>query len=835
MKNSKKLVKSLMTKGRNIFFLLMLFAFSSCQHQEGLDWLTSLSSTPTLPAPEGVFEYNFEISNERGDFDFIADPLQNNESIDLFLIALDAFNPAAGSLVQIREMSGEQTGRVIFQIVEDSDSPNFISYTIDSETNEVSFRVVYESNSYTGSGSVTNITAINASLYISATISPGPFTGDADDDGVNNDSDNCPDAANPDQQDTDGDGIGDVCDVCFGNNDSGDVDADGYCANLDCDDNNSNFNPGAIDVAGSGVDSNCDGQYLWFVDNDGDTYGSSTIVSSINSSPGVGESATSDDCNDSDPAFNPGATEVAGSGVDLNCDSQYLWFVDSDGDTYGSTTTVLSANASPVVGESATHDDCDDNDPAFNPGATDVAGSGVDLNCDGKYLWFVDNDGDTYGSSTTVLSVNASPAEGESATDDDCDDSDPAFNPGATDVPGSGMDLNCDGQYSWYADADGDTHGSTTIVFSTNSTPGVGESSSDDDCDDEDVDVYPNAPPLPDGKDNDCDGIVDKVSQIITFEPLAGVSVTNSPFTLVATSSSGLTVTFSSSNLGVAAITGDQVTITGAGETVITALQVGDEGYLPATAIDRTLVVSKLDQSVQFDPIEDRTFGENPFVLNAISTSGLSPVFTSSSGRIQILGEVVTMLEAGRVTIAANQAGDNIYRPAEEATQSFCINPQKPEISISGRNTSSPTLTSSSEDGNQWFLNGNALPGETGVTLADVQQGAYSVQISIDDCVSELSDVSVFVITGEDFPERDTNLTVYPNPVEDRLYLSLQGFGSTGALQLAVYDQMGRLMYSARAQANSLVELDVRGYSTGKYMLRVVKDEIIINRQFLKR
>ncbi|MDD3814727.1 MAG: thrombospondin type 3 repeat-containing protein [Desulfocapsaceae bacterium] len=36
---------------------------------------------------------------------------------------------------------------------------------------------------------------------------------DSDNDGISDDTDNCPDVANPDQADADGDGIGDVCDL----------------------------------------------------------------------------------------------------------------------------------------------------------------------------------------------------------------------------------------------------------------------------------------------------------------------------------------------------------------------------------------------------------------------------------------------------------------------------------------------------------------------------------------------------------------------------------------------------------------------------------------------
>jgi hypothetical protein len=73
------------------------------------------------------------------------------------------------------------------------------------------------------------------------------------------------------------------------------------------------------------------------------------------------------DCDDTDPAVNPGATEVCEDGVDNDCDGVDDTCPAADADADGYDETV----------------DCDDTDPAVNPGATEVCEDGVDNDCDG--------------------------------------------------------------------------------------------------------------------------------------------------------------------------------------------------------------------------------------------------------------------------------------------------------------------------------------------------------------------------------------------------------------------------------------------------------------------
>ncbi len=81
-------------------------------------------------------------------------------------------------------------------------------------------------------------------------------------------------------------------------------------------------------------------------------------------------------------------------------------------------------------------EDCRPDDAAGHEGADDPWGDGADSNCDG--LDGTDADGDGY------------PAEPEAAPTD-CDDSNPAANPGHFwDAPFDGVDTNCDGTESMY-------------------------------------------------------------------------------------------------------------------------------------------------------------------------------------------------------------------------------------------------------------------------------------------------------------------------------------------------------------------------------------------------
>ncbi len=138
---------------------------------------------------------------------------------------------------------------------------------------------------------------------------------DSDGDGIVNCLDNCDFVANVSQADGDADGAGDACDNCLGLANPSQANADGDAFGDACDGCPTDPLKIAPGLCGCGF---VDVLTTYYYDGDGDGYGNPALFV-IACTNRIGYVTNNTDCNDSNPAINPGATEICGDLIDNNC------------------------------------------------------------------------------------------------------------------------------------------------------------------------------------------------------------------------------------------------------------------------------------------------------------------------------------------------------------------------------------------------------------------------------------------------------------------------------------------------------------------------------------
>ncbi|MBO9564019.1 MAG: hypothetical protein J7621_14645 [Niastella sp.] len=299
----------------------------------------------------------------------------------------------------------------------------------------------------------------------------------------------------------------------------------------DCDDNNAAIRPGAAELC-DGLDNNCDGridegcnvQQRYYMDIDHDGYGRNE-GSRLSDTPIPGWVTRGGDCADYDATVYPGAPELA-NGRDDNCNGQVdeglpmtRYYMDVDRDGYGRNEN-SRLSAIPLTGYVLVNGDCADYDATVYPGAPELA-NGRDDNCNGQVdeglpmtRYYMDVDRDGFGRNENSK-LSAIPLAGHVLINGDCADYDATVYPGAPELA-NGRDDNCNGQVDeglpmtrYYMDVDRDGFGRNENSR-LSAIPLTGYVLVNGDCADYDATVYPGAPERINGRDDNCNGLVDE-------------------------------------------------------------------------------------------------------------------------------------------------------------------------------------------------------------------------------------------------------------------------------------------------------------------------------------
>ncbi len=165
-------------------------------------------------------------------------------------------------------------------------------------------------------------------------------------------------------------------------------------------------------------------------------------------------------------------------------------------------------------------------------------------------------------------------------------------------------------------------------------------------------------------------------SQTITFGAIANQTYGTAPFTLSATASSGLAVSFASTTTPVCTVSGTTATLVNVGSCTIQATQAGNVDYAAATPVNQSFMVTQLGQTVTFGALSNLGLGSAPFTLSATASSGLPVSFASTTSEVcTVSGATVTLAALGTCTIEAMQGGNVYYAAAAPVDQSFQVIP----------------------------------------------------------------------------------------------------------------------------------------------------------------
>ncbi len=178
---------------------------------------------------------------------------------------------------------------------------------------------------------------------------------------------------------------------------------------------------------------------------------------------------------------------------------------------------------------------------------------------------------------------------------------------------------------------------------------------------------------------------VNKANQTITFGALGDKTFGDADFSVSATASSGLTVSFGSQTTGICTVTGTSVHIVTAGTCTIRASQAGNTNYNAAPDVDRSFSVNPATPTVTFGAAPTPTYLGGDFTVSASTTNSDSSTLTYSV----VSGPCAHVSGA---TFSSSGAGTCVVKAEGAATTNFILASAQQNVTIAKAEQSALTV-----------------------------------------------------------------------------------------------------------------------------------------------
>lgn len=141
----------------------------------------------------------------------------------------------------------------------------------------------------------------------------------------------------------------------------------------------------------------------------------------------------------------------------------------------------------------------------------------------------------------------------------------------------------------------------------------------------------------------------------------------------------------------------------------------------------------------------------------------------------------------------------------------------------------SPTLTANQAGASYQWLDCNTnyapIPGATGQSFTAAITGRFAVEISFGDCV-DTSSCEDLIISGFGLKENQSEVSLYPNPVQDQLLITWPY--TVDQQQIQVLNTKGQILESFEIKGVSKYRINLSDYHPGLYFIRIKKESFPI-------